>query len=72
MLLKIDDETYIVPTEIVSIVADATFKVSGDSPSDTCMVKDFEGSKITLKNGRKIFVKNKTPDEILKILEHGE
>lgn len=63
-LLKLNETTFIDPLEIVSIEYDATFKNVGGA-SDACMVKDFDGTRLTLKNGRKVFIHGMHPSEVV-------
>ena len=69
MLVKVCNNTYINPSEVVAVVHDTTYKYRTASPSDTNMIKDFDGSRIVLKCGRKVFVNGVFPDEILAKLE---
>lgn len=67
-LIKIDDNTFLNSDEVCSVEYDCTYKYGSESPSDTCLIKDFEGTRVILKNGRKVFIKNIMPDEIVEKL----
>lgn len=67
-MIKITDDIFIDPTEVASVERDTTYKYSSPSPSDTTLLVDFDGSKIFLKNGRKVFVRNIFPKEIMQKL----
>lgn len=67
-LVKVCEDTYLNPSEVVAVVRDTTYKYESPSPSDTNMIKDFDGSRIVLKCGRKVFVNGVFPDEILEKL----
>lgn len=65
MIVEIAPEVYIDSEEFASVERDTTYKYSSPSPSDTTLLVDFDGSKIFLKNGRKIFVKGIFPKEVM-------
>lgn len=62
-LVEITESILIDPNEVSSIQREVIIRSIGWSG------RTVTGSVITLKNGRKIFVKNKTPGDILKIIE---
>jgi len=68
-LKQIAPNTFVDPNEVVSIEHDETYRYEGLSPSDSCMIKDFDGTKLTLKNGRKVFINNMMPSEVLELLK---
>jgi hypothetical protein len=68
-LIKIAPEVFVRSDEVVSVERDTTYKYSSSSPSDYCLLKDFDGSRVILKNGRKVYVRGVFPAEILKMLE---
>lgn len=68
-LIKITDDVLIAREDVSSIQRETTYKYDGGSPSDTCMYADFIGSVITLKNGRKIYVRGLSPADINNIIE---
>ena len=67
-LIKIAPEVYVQKDEVVSVERETTYKWASPSPSDNCLLTDFDGSRVILKNGRKVYVRGVFPDEILKIL----
>jgi len=64
---KITEDVYLNPDCVVSVEYDATYKNVG-SPSDSCMEKDFEGTRVTLNNGRKVFISGLTPAQVMEKL----
>jgi hypothetical protein len=71
-LIKIAEEVYVDPDDVVSIEHDVVNEYVGMSPSDSTMKEKFNGSRLTLKNGRKVFVNYVMPSEILLILGRRE
>lgn len=67
-LIKIADEVFVRPDEVVSVERDTTYEWESSSPSDSNIRVNFDGSRIILKNGRKIFIRNVFPEAILKTL----
>ena len=65
ILIKITDDVIVDPIEVSSVQSEVVHKYCGGSPSDSSTYIDFQGSVMTLKNGRKIYVKFMTPEEIL-------
>lgn len=66
-MFKIDDDTYIAKEDISAIQNEEIWGDSGSISSASPYLK-FKGSRIILKNGRKIFVKGKNPAQIIKEL----
>lgn len=64
-MIQLADEIFVDPLEVVSVERDTTYKYSSPSPSDSTLLVDFDGSKIFLKNGRKVFVRGIFPKEIM-------
>jgi len=67
-MVQLTDEIFVDPLEVVSVERDTTYKYSSPSPSDSTLLVDFDGSKIFLKNGRKVFVRGVFPKEIMQKL----
>lgn len=67
-MIKITEDVYINKEDLVSIQREETVSWHG-SPSDSYPVKDFSGSVLTLKNGRKIYVKGLYPQDIMELLK---
>lgn len=63
-LIEVAKDVFIDPNEVASVEYDATYKWSG-SWSGGCNIKDFEGSRVTMKNGRKIFIKDVSPHTVM-------
>lgn len=70
--IKLAPEVYVKPDEVISVERETTYKDRSPSPSDSCLIKDFDGSRVILKNGRKIYIRDVFPDAILKMLSTGE
>lgn len=73
-LVEITESIIVDPLEVCSIQEEKIERYRGSSPSDSHTYIDFEGSVMTLKNGRKIFVRGLNPKQIkerLKINEPG-
>lgn len=67
-MIQITEDIFIDPAEVASVERDTTYKYDSPSPSDATLLVDFDGSKIFLKNGRKVFVRNIFPKEIMQKL----
>lgn len=67
-LIKIAPCVFVDPSEVVSVERDTTY-VHGPSPSDTHPYVDFDGSRVTLKSGRKLFVRDVFPEQIIQLLQ---
>lgn len=70
-LVQIAKEVYVVPNDVVSVERQIINSYVGGSPSDSCYEKTFDGSRLILKNGRKVYVNGVMPDGILEILKFG-
>lgn len=70
-LIQITPEIFVDPSEVVSVEHDQTFRDCG-SISDPCMVKEFDGTRITLKNGRKVFINHTMPSEVISKLSQDK
>jgi hypothetical protein len=68
-LVEIAKNTFIDPSTVVSIEHDVVNEWATPSPSDSRMVKVFDGTRITLNNGRKVFVNGVMPEEIIRRLK---
>jgi uncharacterized protein YlzI (FlbEa/FlbD family) len=62
-IIKLTDEFLINPDDISSLEKEETYNYT---PSGGCYIRDFCGTRIILKNGHKVYIKNMTPDEVLK------
>jgi hypothetical protein len=67
-LVFITDEVVVEPSEVCSIQEEKVTRYSSPSPSDSSVYTEFEGSVMTLKNGRKIYVRGMTPKQIYAVL----
>jgi hypothetical protein len=63
-MVEITEGIFVNKDEVCSIQEEKTVSWHG-SPSDSFPVDSFVGSVITMKNGRKIYVKNLSPKEIM-------
>lgn len=64
-LVSITENVFIDPTEVCSVQAEQVKNYTSGSISDHTMHVTFDGSIITLKNGRKIAVDKFSPQMIL-------
>jgi hypothetical protein len=55
-MIEVVENVFINPDEVASVEEHVTTKYLG-SFSDSYPVKDFEGSRVILKSGRKIYIK---------------
>lgn len=68
MLVEITKDVFVDPAEVVSVEKHDEYKTKrGDYGTYT--VLEGSGSIITMKNGRKIYVRDVTPEEIFKQLK---
>ena len=67
-MIKITDEIYVDPDQVVSVEREKVHSYRSYSLSDTTTYCSFDGTRITLKNGRKVFVENIMPDKIMEVL----
>ena len=68
-LIEIAQNVHINPDEIVSIEHD---DLSYEIPSGGYVGSNFNGTRIILKNGRKVFVNRVMPSEIIKKIEDSK
>jgi hypothetical protein len=66
-LVKINETVFIDPTEVCSIEKNTVEHSNSPSGSDSWF--SWTGSVVTLKNGRKIYVKDLSPDTIFELLK---
>lgn len=64
-LTHINDDVYLRSEDVVSVEREIINEYTSPSPSDVRLVETFNGSRVTLKNGRKVFVRGMVPKEIL-------
>ncbi len=64
-MIKITEEIFLIPSEVVSVEREIVNKWVPDRPSSGHYEQDFYGSRITLKNGQKVFVRGMEPNEII-------
>ena len=69
-LIKLSEKVIIDPNEVCSIQEEKTYN-EPSSPSDSCMVLNFHGSVLTLKNGRKIYI-SMMPNDVMEKLKIPE
>jgi hypothetical protein len=67
-MIKLKEDVYVYPKEICSIQHETLWRKVG-SISEFVSQKYFDGSIVTLKNGRKISINDLKPDEIFKMIE---
>lgn len=67
-LIEVSPEVFVDPSEVVSVEHDVVKEYESFSPSDCDMRTTFDGSRIILKNGRKVFVNGVMPSLIMKML----
>lgn len=67
-LVEIAPEIFVKPCEVVAVQRETTYKYASQSPSDCCLLTDFDGSRVILENGRKVYVRGVFPAAIIAIL----
>lgn len=67
-MIKINENIYINKDDLVSVQEEIVTKYSSPNPSDFSTYYDFVGSVMTMKNGRKIFVRGMSPKEIMNVV----
>lgn len=68
-LIKIAENVYVEPSEVSSVEREIVKKWQSSSPSDGRYVETFNGSRVILKCGRKVYVDGVMPDEIIRCLK---
>lgn len=69
-MIKITEDVFILREDVVSIQREIVTKFHSTSPSDCGYeTTEFNGSVITMKNGRKIFIPTLVPVEIQNLLD---
>lgn len=63
MFIEVAKEVFIDPAEVASVERDTVY--NSNSPSGTNIYVNFDGSRIILKNGRKIFINKVMPNEVM-------
>lgn len=70
-LVKLKDGVFVSPDEVCSVQHEELWRDYG-SITDFVSTKYFDGSIVTLKNGRKIAINNLKPCEIFELLKGDE
>ena len=68
ILVRLAPEVFVDPNDVSSIEHDVVKDYRGGSPSDTHYVESFNGTRITLKNGRKVFLNHVMPTKVIEQL----
>lgn len=68
VMIEIGPEIFVDPKDVSSVEREVISRNGGISLSDCQMVEVFNGSRVILKNGRKIFVDGVLPSKILEKL----
>lgn len=68
MIVEINDELFIDTDEVVSVEREIVKEFRSSSPSDGYYVETFNGSRVILKNGRKIYANGVMPKDLMKKL----
>lgn len=71
-LVQVAEEVYVDPDDISSVQREIVHEYASSNPSDGHKVKTFDGSRIILKNGRKVFVDKVKPEAILLLIKEAQ
>lgn len=68
-MLKITENVYVDPNDVSSVEREICRQFISTRPSGGHYKETFNGSRIILKNGQKVYADKIMPDEVLRILE---